>query len=186
MNNTIPVDLSKYDNAWFRPGSKWRCVLWYYTNLLVIKNSWNPFSGLRIFFLKIFGAQIGTGVVIKPGVSIKYPWKLSIGHHTWIGENVWIDNLDTVRIGDHVCISQGALLLTGNHNYTTETFDLMLAPITIASGAWIGAKSIVCPGVVVQSHAVLTVGSLAQTTLETYGIYKGHPALMVKKRTIIK
>ena len=80
--------------------------------------------------LRLFGANVGRGVVLKPRVTIKYPWKLAVGEHSWIGENVWIDNLGQVTIGNHCCLSQGALLLCGNHNYKKATFDLMVGDIT--------------------------------------------------------
>jgi len=117
-------------------------------------------------------------------VNIKYPWKLKIGDHCWIGEKVWIDNLDEVTIGNHVCISQGAFLICGNHNYKSSTFDLQVKPITLESGSWIGAKSIVGPGVTVANHAVLSLGSIATKDLEAYGIYRGNPAVKIKTRTI--
>lgn len=93
-----------------------------------------------------------------------------------VRENAWIDNLDEVIIGNNVCISQGALLLTGNHDYTLSTFNYRNAPIIIEDGAWIGAKTVICPGVKVKSHAILTVGSTATRTMEAYGIYQGNPA----------
>jgi putative colanic acid biosynthesis acetyltransferase WcaF len=158
-------------------------VLWYVMSGLFFETAF-PLSGFKGLVLRLFGARIGRGVVIKPHVRIKYPWKLSIGDFSWIGEDVWIDNLEEVSIGANCCISQGALLLCGNHNYTKSTFDLMIAPITLEDGAWIGAKSTVCPGVMVQSHAVLTVGSVATKTLESYGIYSGNPAVKVKDRVI--
>ncbi|MDP4687697.1 MAG: colanic acid biosynthesis acetyltransferase WcaF, partial [Salibacteraceae bacterium] len=102
----------------------------------------------------------------------------------WIGENVWIDNLDKVVIGKHVCISQGALILSGNHDFSKSTFDLIVQPITIEDGAWIGAKSVVTQGVTVASHAVLAVSSVASSSLESYSIYRGNPAVKVKERVI--
>lgn len=60
----------------------------------------------------------------------------------------------------------------------------MVAPIVLEHGSWIGAKSIVGPGVRVQSHAVLSMGSVATTTLEAYGIYRGNPAVKIKDRII--
>ena len=99
----------------------------------------------------MFGAKIGEGVIIKPKVSVKYPWKLEIGANTWIGENVWIDNLDVVKIGSNCCLSQGALLLSGNHNYKKKSFDLLVRPITLEDGAWVGARAIVVQGVVMKS-----------------------------------
>lgn len=132
----------------------------------------------------MFGAVIGKGVVIKPRVNIKYPWNLSIGEHSWLGEGVWIDNLGKVIIGSNCCVSQGALLLCGNHNYRKSTFDLMVGDITLENGVWIGAKAMVCPGVVCHSHAVLTAGSIATASLEAYKIHSGNPAVPVKERSI--
>ena len=86
----------------------------------------------------------------------------------WIGENVWIDNLAQVTIEDHVCISQGAMLLCGNHNYKKTTFDLMVNEIILEEGVWIGAKSVVCGGVRCKTHAILSVGSIANIDLEPY------------------
>lgn len=178
----MKTDLSSYNNNWFKPGSRLKRLLWYFTNELFLKNSFNPSSGLKVFVLKLFGAKIGEGVIIKPGVNIKYPWKLSIGSHCWIGENVWIDNLDNVIINNHVCISQGAFLLCGNHDYKSSSFDLLIKPIILESGSWIGAMSIVAPGVKVGQHAVLALGSVASKDLEAYQIYRGNPAEIVKKR----
>ncbi len=179
------TDLSKYDNSWYNPGGNTlKRILWYFTNLLVIKNHWNPVSSLRVLTLRLFGAKIGRGVVIKPGVSVKYPWMLEIGDYSWIGEDVWIDNLAQVTIGANCCISQGAMLLCGNHNYKLETFDLMVKPIIIEDGAWIGAQSTVCPGVMVKTHAILSVGSVATNSLEAYSIYQGVPAAFKKIRTM--
>jgi putative colanic acid biosynthesis acetyltransferase WcaF len=178
------TDLSKYDNRWYKPGAGLPVRgLWYLCNALCFKSGF-PFSGFRKFLLRLFGARIGRGVVIKPGTNIKYPWKLSVGNHCWIGEGVWIDNLGQVTLGDHVCLSQGAFLLTGNHNYKKEGFDLMVDNITLEEGVWIGAKAVVCPGVTCRSHSVLSVGSVAISDLEPYSVYQGNPALKVRERHI--
>ena len=134
--------------------------------------------------LRAFGAKIGCGVNIKPCVNIKYPWNLEIGNYVWIGENVWIDNLAKVRIGDNACVSQGAMLLCGNHNYKTTTFDLMVGEITLEDGAWIGAMSTVCPGVTCKSHSVLSVNSVAAKDLDAYCVYQGTPAVKIRERVI--
>lgn len=180
----MKVDLSKYDNRWFMPGGILKRGSWYMLNLLFLKSSVLPFYGFKRFILRAFGARLGKGVIVKPGVSIKYPWLLTVGDHCWIGEKVWIDNLAGVTMGNNVCISQGALLLCGNHDFTKEYFDLLVQPILLEDGVWIGARAIVCPGTVCKSHAVLTAGSVARGVLEPYTIYQGNPVIAVKPRLI--
>lgn len=178
------TDLSVYDISWYKPGPRWKIILWFLVNSVTL-NTYLPIPiAIKRFLLKLFGAKLGVGVVIKPAVNIKYPWFLRVGNHVWIGEQVWIDNLSEVVIGDHSCLSQGALILTGNHNYRRSTFDLTSQPITIDDGVWIGAKAVVCPGVRCHSHSVLAVNSVATRSLEEYGIYQGNPAVWVRKRDI--
>lgn len=121
---------------------------------------------------------------MKPCINIKYPWRLEIGNYSWIGEGVWIDNLGTVKIGSNCCLSQGAMLLCGNHHYGKVSFDLMVGDITLENGVWIGARATVCPGVVCKSHSVLSVGSVATSELTSYSIYSGNPAQKVRERNI--
>lgn len=180
----MTTDLSKFNNKWYNPGNKIKVILWYVIGAAVI-NSYLPIPAFfKILVLRLFGAKIGHGVMIKPKVNIKYPWFLEIGNYVWIGEQVWIDNLVKISIGDNTCISQGALLLTGNHNYKRSTFDLMPSEICLEAGTWIGAKSIVCGGVRCMSHSVLSVGSVATKDLNAYTIYQGNPAQEVRKRVI--
>ena len=181
----MKIDLVRYDNSWYNPGGgTLKRILWYFINALFFIDPLNPSSGIKVCLLRLFGAKIGRGVVIKPSVNIKYPWNLSIGNYTWIGENVWIDNLSQVTIGSNVCISQGAMLVCGNHNYKRPTFDLIVKPITIEDGAWVGAQSTVCPGVTMHSHSVLAVGSIASKDLAPFSVYRGNPAVKVADRII--
>jgi len=142
------------------------------------------FSPLKVMVLRFFGASIGNGVVIKPQVKITFPWKLTVGHRVWLGEECWLLNLGQIVIGNDVCVSQRAFLCTGSHNYKSPRFDLIVKPITVEDGAWLGAGCWVGPGVVVGSHAVLTAGSVAGKTLDTAGIYQGNPACLVRRRTM--
>lgn len=179
----MKTQLSTYNNDWYQPGRPAVVrLLWLFCSVLFVQCSWNPLSSVRVVLLRLFGAKIGKAVVIKPGVQIKYPWYLSVGDHCWIGEHVWIDNLTQVNIGNDVCLSQGAYLLTGNHDYKKSTFDLMVKPIVLEEGVWIGAKAIVCPGVICRSHAVLTAGSVARNELQAYSINSGNPAVFIKER----
>ena len=176
--------LDQFDNSDFDPGNFAKRTLWVLVSGIFFQ-TWFPWpSQLKAAVLQIFGATIGKDLVLKPRVTIKYPWKLTIGNHVWIGEQVWIDNLAEVTIGNHVCISQGALLLCGNHNYKKQAFDLITGPIALEDGVWIGSKSAVAPGITCHSHSILTLGSIATSNLEAHGIYQGNPATLKKHRTI--
>ena len=180
----MKTDLSKFNNDWYKPGSKIKRAIWYCFNAGFLLNPMNPFSGLKKLVLRMFGAKIGSNVVFKQRVNVKYPWFLSVGDNTWIGEDVWIDNLAQVDIGANCCVSQGALLLCGNHNYKKEAFDLMVGKIVLEDGVWIGAKAIVTGGVTCESHAILTAGSVTSKNIAAYSIYRGNPAVKVIDRKI--
>ena len=179
------VKLNNYKNNGYNPGSTLKRTLWYFTNMFVFKTTLPIPSSIKTKVLKLFGAKVGVGVVIKPNINIKYPWFLSIGDFSWIGEEVWIDNLAQVSIGKNCVLSQGSYLLTGSHNYTLESFDLITKDIILEDGSWVGAKATVCPGITLKTHSVLAVGSVATKDLEVYGVYQGNPAIRKRERFIV-
>lgn len=182
MSVRVKTNLGEYNNSWYKPGNPFKRGTWYLINIVFFKSSFFPFSKLKVLLLQLFGATAGKSIFIKPCVNIKYPWFLSIGNNVWIGEKVWIDNLGQVTIGDNVCLSQESLLLSGNHDYTKPGFDLIIKEIILEDGVWIGARSVVCGGVICGSHSVLAVNSVATKNLEAFSIYQGNPASKVKER----
>ena len=179
------IHLSVYDNSWYRPGRSrlWQAA-WFFLGLPLLRSTLVPSSGLRVALLRGFGAHVGTGVVIKPGVQVKYPWHLNIGDHTWIGEGCWIDNLTTVRLGSNVCLSQGVYLCTGNHDWKDPAFGLLVAPITLRDGAWAGARSVLMPGVELGAGAVAAAGSVVSRNIPDFEIHAGNPAQFAKHRLL--
>jgi len=178
----MKIDLSKFTVGNYKAGPKWKVLIWYFVNYYIFYSNFPWPYRFKAWLLKLFGAKIGAGLVIKTKVRIKNPWRLTIGDNCWIGEDVWIDNLEDVTMGSNVCLSQGALLLTGNHDYTVVDFPYRLGKIHIEDGVWIGAKAVVCPGVMCKAYAILTVSSVATKPLEEQGIYTGNPAVFVRTR----
>lgn len=175
----------KFDKRDFNAGaSSFKIAVWYFTSMLLFRSGLIPFSVILVAILRLFGAKIGKDTRIKPYVNIKYPWKLEVGDHSWIAE-CHIENLSYVRIGKNVCLSQGCMILAGNHDYTKNTFDLITRDIVLEDGVWIAARAVVCPGVTVHSHTVLTVNSVASKDLEAYSIYCGIPAVKIRDRKIL-
>ncbi len=144
--------------------------------------SWLPGTLWRKLLLCSFGAKIAQGGRLKPRLHVTAPWNLVIGCHCWLGEDVWIDNLDSVVLGDHVCISQSAYLCTGNHDFRRTAFDLRLAPIMIGSESWIAARATIAPGVHVGARSVIGLGAVLTTNVPPGVIVKGNPAVVVGPR----
>jgi len=178
------VDLSKFENSWYEPGRGLIVrSMWFVVSLLVFQSGL-PFGSLKVAVLRWFGARVGREVVIKPSVTIKYPWRLSVGDNAWIGEKSWIDNLGEVCIGANCCVSKGALLLCGNHDYKDPGFGLIVGDIVIGAGAWGGARAVVCGGVTCGDHSVLAVGSIASKDLPPFTICRGNPAEPIRYRDL--
>lgn len=150
--------------------------LWYLSKCLIFLTPlpWPTF--LKVFILRLFGAKIGRGLIIKPRVNIHFPWKLVVGDNVWIGEEVFILNFEQVSILSNACISQRAFLCAGSHDFRDVTFRYRNSPVTIGSGAWIGACVFVCPGVNVGSESVATVGSVVTRSVPSNAIVSGNPA----------
>lgn len=179
------VDLSQFDNSWYDPGRGYLVrSLWHLVNALFLINPLNPSSALKGSLLRLFGARIGRGVVLKPSINVKYPWNLEIGDHSWIGENAWLDSLAPIRIGSNCCISQGTYFCTGNHDWSDPAFGLIVRPIIVEDGAWVGARATVLPGVTVGACSIIAAGGVVARDTEPGMIYSGNPAVAVKKREI--
>lgn len=177
-------NLSSYDNSWYSPGrSSAVRTLWFLVGSPIVRSRLLPFFSVRRFILRCFGAKVECGVVLKPGISVKYPWLLSIGKHSWIGEDVWIDNLVEVKIGANVCLSQGAYLCTGNHDWSDPLFGLQVLPIILEDGAWVGARALISPGVTIGQSGVAAAGSVVTRSIPAFEIHSGNPAHFVKQRT---
>lgn len=184
-NDYFPIDLSRPDSRELVRGrSRLVEALWIFVGAPILASRLMLSAQVRSALLRLFGAQIGVNMYMKPGVRVKFPWYLSVGDHCWIGEDVWIDNLAPVAIGSHVCVSQGAYLCTGNHDWSVSNLKLFKRPIRLERGCWVGAKTLVGPGVTVHEGAVLTAGSVATKDLQPFGIYSGNPAVLIKQRTM--
>jgi putative colanic acid biosynthesis acetyltransferase WcaF len=179
------VDLSRPDNTnLVRGRGRFVEALWLFLGAPLLASRLTVAPRFLVFLLRLFGAKVGQNVYLKPGIQVKFPWYLTIGDHCWIGEGVWIDNLAPVSIGAHVCVSQGAYLCTGNHDWSQSNMRLFSKPIRLETGCWVAAKGVVCPGVSVGEGAVLSVGSVATKDLAPFGIYAGNPAVFVRPRIL--
>ena len=176
------VDLANYNNKGYYPGNKVITILWFFFNVFVIKNNLNPFSSYRIFVLKLFGAKIGKKVIIRPSVKITYPWKLSIGNYSWIGDDVDLYTLGEIDIGNDVVISQRSYLCTGSHDYLKTDFPIYQKPIKICDQVWIATDVFIAPGITIGEGSVIGSRSSVYKDIASNKICIGTPAKIIRDR----
>lgn len=150
--------------------------------------AWSPqfLYGWRRFLLRLFGAKIGQKVLIRPSVRVTYPWKLSIGDYSWIGDQVELYTLGEITIGANVVVSQRSYLCTGSHDFTRPTFDIYAKPIRIEDQVWVASDVFVAPGVTLGEGCVVGVRSTVLTDLPGGMLCYGSPAKAIRTREIKK
>src|SRR3954447_17044302 len=154
------IDLSAAPGSgesWNAPA--WKVYAWGLVELLIVSNPWQISSRLRRAALVAFGAHVGRGVVLRPRLRVRFPWKLTIGDRSWIGEDVWLHNQDQLTIGSDAVISQGTFVTTGSHAHRRD-MALITKPVVIEDGAWVTARCIVLGGSRIGVSAVVTPGTV--------------------------
>ncbi|MGC3988629.1 MAG: WcaF family extracellular polysaccharide biosynthesis acetyltransferase [Chthoniobacteraceae bacterium] len=175
--------MSSYSVRDFDRGApKWLEVGWVVVKNLIFLSSWPWPSALKVALLRAFGAKVGTGVVIRSRVNITFPWRVTIGNHVWIGDEVFILSLAPVTIGSNVCISQRAFLCAGSHDFRKPGFDLMTQPITIGDECWVASQVFVAAGVEIGARTVVGAGGVVVKSLPPGVFAGGNPAKVVRTR----
>lgn len=169
-------DLTTYNQSDFDRGRSGTVILlWWLVQAIVFPLSLHSMSGLRCWLLRRFGATIGKNVLIRPTARITYPWKVSIGEGSWIGDDVVLYSLDRITIGSHSVISQETYLCTGSHDYQSTSFDLKTGEIQIGNGVWVAADCFVGPGVSIGDNAVVGARSTVFASLPSAQVCWGSP-----------
>lgn len=171
------MELEGYTTGSFdRGASKFKEALWFLVRFLFFANALPWPSSLRVALLRAFGAKMGHGVVVRSNVNITFPWRLAVGDNVWIGDDVFILSLASVRIESSVCISPRAFLCTGSHHFHSRGFDLVTKPITVRRGSWIAAQSFVAPGVDIGPDSMVCAGSVVLRDVQGGTTVQGNPA----------
>ena len=176
MPDVPVIDLSSAPGehiSWDRP--VWVIYLWGLAELLFVTNPLQISSRLRVQVLRLFGAEIGHGVVFRPRTRVRFPWKLHVGSRSWIGEGVWFHNQDHVTLGEDVVISQETLLTTGSHAHRRD-MRLITRPITIDDGAWITSRCVLLGGTTIGKSALVSPLSVVSGHVPAGTIFGGNPA----------
>ena len=176
------IDLSGYTTGGFSRGaSPLMEAAWWAVRALFFQTPLPWPSALRVGLLRLFGARIGEGVVVRSHVNITFPWRFCAGDHVWLGEEVLILSLAPVTIESNCCISQRAFLCTGSHDFRSPAFTLRTKPITIREGSWVAAAAFIAPGVQVGPGSMVAAGSVVLADVPPGVMVRGNPAAVVKQ-----
>jgi len=175
-SSTSWVDLRRYNQSGFDRGRPtWMIILWWFVQAIAFPLSLHNFNGFRIALLRWFGAKIGTGVVIRPTARFTYPWKVTIGDYSWIGDDVVFYSLAAIQVGAHCVISQKSYLCTGSHDWQDPTFALIVAGIKIEDGVWIATDCFIAPGISIGANTVVGARSSVFSDLPGEQVCWGTP-----------
>lgn len=139
---------------------------------------------LRVLMLRAFGAKISMSASIHPSAKIDYPWRLTMGERSSLGQKSWAYCLNNITIGENTCIGNDVYLLTGSHDITSPDFKLVTKPMTIGDGVWVATGSTILPGITLSDMTVVGASSVVVKSTETYDVIGGNPAKFIKKREI--
>lgn len=177
------IDLACFEvESTFRGRSGLKVQLWWLVQDWLIRLSPQFMYGWRRFWWRLFGAEVGEGVLIRPTVKVTYPWKVRIGARSWIGDHAELYSLGPISIGSDTVISQQAYLCAGTHDYTKIDFPLVAKPIHIENQVWIATGCFVAPGVTIGAGAIIAAKSVVLQNMPPAVICSGHPAKPVKER----
>lgn len=157
--------------------------LWWLVQATLFR--WSPqfMYSWRAFLLRLFGAKIGQGVIIRPTVTITYPWKLTLGNNSWIGDDTTLYTLGELEIGNNTVISQKSYICTASHDINSPNFDIFNKKVIIGSKVWLAADVFVAPGVTIADGCVVGARSSVFTDLPAMMLCLGTPARPVKSRS---
>lgn len=160
-------------------------LAWNVTVLFLFRYSPRPLHAWRSFLLKCFGAKIGAGAHIYPGVKVWAPWNIEIGAQTGIADGVILYSQGFIKIGQKTVISQGTHVCAGTHDYTVPGFPLVTKPITIGDYVWVAAEAFIHPDVIIEDGCVIGARSVVTKNMPAWMVCAGHPCKPLKERARI-
>ena len=166
----------------FRGRSGLIVQLWWIVDFWLFRLSPQIMYGWRRFLLRLFGAKIGKGVLIRPSARITYPWKVKIGDYSWIGDDVVLYSLGEIEIGNNVVISQRSYICAASHDYTKEDFPIFSKKIIIEDECWLATDVFVAPGIKIGRGTVVGARSSVFKDLPRGKVCIGNRAKVIKDR----
>ncbi len=159
-------------------------LIWIVVSSIFFRLSPKPFHAWRSFLLRLFGAKVGKGVHVYPGVKIWAPWNITLDDGCGIANGAILYSQGKISIGKRAVISQGAHICAGTHDFTKAGFPLITKPINIGEQSWIAAEAFIHPGVTIGEGSVIGARSVVTKDMPAWMICTGHPCKPINQRVL--
>lgn len=143
---------------------------------------WVPFHWFRKLIYLLAGMKMARGSHIHVGARFFYPGNISIGKGTIVGESVFLDGRDKLKIGNFVDIASEVMVYNSEHDINSEDFHATVAPVNIGDYCFIGPRAIILPGVTLGKGAVVGAGAVVTKDVSEMEIVGGVPAQKIGER----
>jgi putative colanic acid biosynthesis acetyltransferase WcaF len=172
------IQRDAYTSPWtFRHRIKF--VLWNVVYAIFFRTTPKFLNPWRVGLLKLFGATIRGVPFVASSAIIKFPWNLTLEHRACLGPRCEVYNLDKVVVREGATIAQEAYLCGGTHDFTMAELPLVVGPIEIGAGAFVGARAFVLPGVIVGDRAIIGACALVNRDVQPEQIVAGNPSRVI-------
>ena len=151
-----------------------RILFKFYSKLL---NRWHRFKGIDISetaYISIRGfVRIGSA-------------KLILDDNAQINPYCFLLNSDSIKIGKNSTLAYQTTILTSAnpnspYNKLSELYPPMHAPVTIGDNVWVGARSVILPGVTIGNNVVVAAGSVVTKDVPDNSMVAGVPAVIKRE-----
>jgi maltose O-acetyltransferase len=142
---------------------------------------------LRTKAMRAVGFDVSKTTTIWAGANLRSK-RVKIGSNVFINVGFYHDGYDLLTIGDNVRIGPFVRAITATHeigpSHQRGTVDVLGKPILIENGAWIGAGSVILPGVKIAHGCVVATQAVVHESTAPDGLYAGNPARRVRELEI--
>lgn len=164
-------------------------IIWHLINITIFRitpSYTGFFRKIRVWLLRLFGAKVSISASVKPSARIDFPWNLTMGDDSSLGEKSWAYCMAPIVIGSQSCIGKDVYLLTGSHDISSPQFNLVTKPIHIGTGVWVATDATILPGITLADMTVVAACAVVTKDTEPYDVIAGNPAKFIKKRNLQK
>lgn len=144
----------------------------------------SDFDGIRAIVKELLGKS--EDAFINPPFYCDYGNRIEVGKNFFANYNCTIIDTGMVRIGDNCQFAPNVGFYTAGHPVHPATRNSLYEygfDITIGDNVWIGANSVVLPGVTIGSNTVIGAGSVVNRSIPEWSVAAGNPCRVIRSIT---